>query len=215
MTAHVPHLRRSGSVARYDRVGLLLCAASRRPRLAQQPDPEPLWKAYPLAPRTSTNAAPSSAPQRCAQRAALTCGAYAWTAPLGRRRPLAVAVVAYGALAFLAFVVIGATARHIAAPQGGTGHVRDQLGPRRRGRRLPRRAAGRRRGTRRGAVSGASSAARLSPRTTIAASHEAYEQLLRALYAEGWQPYERGRQWWEMRLRHRATSGTSSPARHG
>ncbi|MGZ8634968.1 MAG: hypothetical protein ACXWZZ_14095 [Solirubrobacteraceae bacterium] len=48
-----------------------------------------------------------------------------------------------------------------------------------------------------------------------AASHEAYEQLLRALYAEGWQPYERGRQWWEMRLRHEATSETPAPTRHG
>ena len=48
-----------------------------------------------------------------------------------------------------------------------------------------------------------------------AASHEAYEQLLRALYAEGWQPYERGRQWWEMRLRQAATTEAPTPARHG
>ena len=38
-----------------------------------------------------------------------------------------------------------------------------------------------------------------------AASHEAYDQLLRDLYADGWQPYERGRHWWEMRLRRTAT----------
>ena len=54
---------------------------------------------------------------------------------------------------------------------------------------------------------GASSAARLSRPDDDAASHEAYEQLLRALYAEGWQPYERGRQWWEMRLRHGGDHG--------
>ena len=34
-----------------------------------------------------------------------------------------------------------------------------------------------------------------------AASHAAYDQLLNDLYADGWLPYERGREWWEMRLR--------------
>ena len=38
-----------------------------------------------------------------------------------------------------------------------------------------------------------------------AASHAAYDELLRNLYADGRLPYERGREWWAMRLRRTAT----------
>lgn len=46
-----------------------------------------------------------------------------------------------------------------------------------------------------------------------AASH-AYDQLLTDLYADGWLPYERGREWWEMRLRRTTPPGTPTPARN-
>jgi hypothetical protein len=43
-----------------------------------------------------------------------------------------------------------------------------------------------------------------------AASLAAYDELLRNLYADGWLPYERGREWWEMRLRRTASRETTS-----
>jgi hypothetical protein len=48
-----------------------------------------------------------------------------------------------------------------------------------------------------------------------AASHAAYDQLLSDLYADGWLPYERGHEWWEMRLRHSDTSNRPAPSRDG
>jgi hypothetical protein len=48
-----------------------------------------------------------------------------------------------------------------------------------------------------------------------AASHAAYDQLLSDLYADGWLPYERGREWWAMRLRRTTAPETRTPARDG
>ena len=46
-----------------------------------------------------------------------------------------------------------------------------------------------------------------------AASKAAYAELLRDLVADGWQPYERGRDWWAMRLRRTASAEPRPPAR--
>ena len=40
-------------------------------------------------------------------------------------------------------------------------------------------------------------------------SREAYAELVRKLVSEGWEPYDRGTAWWEMRLRR--TEGSSTP----
>jgi hypothetical protein len=47
------------------------------------------------------------------------------------------------------------------------------------------------------------------------ASRQAYAELVRKLVSEGWEPYERGTAWWEMRLRRTEGSSTPREAIHG
>jgi hypothetical protein len=54
-----------------------------------------------------------------------------------------------------------------------------------------------------------------APDDDDAAPREAYAELVVKLLAEGWEPYERGTAWWEMRLRRNAGSSMSREAIHG
>jgi hypothetical protein len=47
------------------------------------------------------------------------------------------------------------------------------------------------------------------------ASRQAYTQLVRELMSNGWEPYERGNAWWEMRLRRTEQSSVQKEAVHG
>jgi hypothetical protein len=47
------------------------------------------------------------------------------------------------------------------------------------------------------------------------AARHAYAELVRKLVSEGWEPYERGTAWWEMRLRRPDGSSTPREAIHG
>jgi hypothetical protein len=183
--------------------------------LAQQPDPAPLWKAYPLS--NSKGAKPAANP---ADPLPLPNTARSSAPPAGPRAshhaspPLGVAIAFYGALAGLAAVVVGgATLRVVrrrAKPvvceiswspgeDGDAFCATAQLGDDEqwlvaRSRRFERRSP--------------------EPPDYDAASQAAYDQLVRDLYADGWLPYERGREWWAMRLRRDVTSETPTSTRH-
>jgi hypothetical protein len=47
------------------------------------------------------------------------------------------------------------------------------------------------------------------------ASRQAYTQLVRELMSNGWEPYERGNAWWEMRLRRADGASVQHDAIHG
>ena len=190
MTVHLPHLPRQRSALALTALTCVLCAAPTTAALAQQPDATPLWKAYPLThakgrAEARTSARPGSAHALGSDRALggqLACADAPRShgaSPLGchrvlRRRWRCVAVVASGA------------ARSRGAPTSQDRRVRDQLvarATRATPSSPPRDWTASSNGLSRGR--GASSAARRSVPAYDAASREAYEQLLRDLYADG------------------------------
>jgi hypothetical protein len=214
MAIRVPHLPRPGSVLATTALACVLCAAPASATLAQQPDPTPLWKAYPLKPDESAGAKPARRPIGAPLPAQTTPRARPAESPGTSGAPLAVAVVSYLALGFLAVVGVGAAARLVARRRRRLVTCEISLAPGEDGDAF---LAVQLDGEEARVVARSRRFERRSPQPPYddAASHEAYEQLLRGLYAEGWQPYDRGRQWWEMRLRHAATTETPTPARHG
>ena len=215
MTVHVSHLPRPGSVLATTALTCALCAALTPAALAQQPDPTALWKAYPMK---STGAKPARRPIGAPLPAQTTPrarpGESRGVVPRTPGPPLAVAVVSYLALGFLAVAGVGAATRLVVRRRRRPVTCEISLAPGEYGDAF---LAVQLDGDEERVVARSRRFERRSPQPLgdDAASHEAYEQLLRALYAEGWQPYERGRQWWEMRLRHAATTESPTPARHG
>ncbi len=217
MAVHVPHLPRPGSVLATTALACALCAAPATVALAQQPDPTPLWKAYPLKPAKSAGAKSAQRPVGAPLPASGTPRprpGVSGATPDTPGAPLAVAVVSYLALGFLAVVGVGAATRLVARRRRQPVVCEISLAPGDEGDAF---LAVQLDGDEERVVARSRRFERRSPEPPDddAASHEAYEQLLRALYAEGWQPYEHGRRWWEMRLRHGASTETSAPARHG
>jgi hypothetical protein len=193
------------------------------PALAQQPDPAPLWRAYPLSPQKPSGSTvgehPTGAPLRVPAPArtndARTSGGRACgERTSGAGTPIAVAVAFYGALAGLCAIAVGALTmralRRRARPviceiSWSPGDDGDAF-----------RATARRDGEEEWIVAQSRRFERCTPDPPAYddASHAAYDELLRNLYADGWLPYERGREWWAMRLR-RSTSPEPTSSRHG
>jgi hypothetical protein len=211
MSVHVTHPSRQRSALALTTLTCLLCAAPTTAALAQQPDPAPLWKAYPLSPHTSTNEMPG-APLRARQEPRSGSAASVYS-PARASVPLAVVIAFYGALAFVAIGGVGAAVRHVVRRTARPVICEITWSPGDEGDAFL--ATAQLDGTQEWVVAKSPRFDRRSPEPPEddAASHEAYDHLLRALYAAGWQPYERGRQWWEMRLRHGATTEMPTPAR--
>jgi hypothetical protein len=205
---------------------VLACAAV-APAAGPQPNADPLWKAYPLdtnspAPATTTSPATTASPAApvVTQRPAMSAPAPAADARLDRhasRPPRAITIVFFGSLAAALLLVGVALIRRrrrprvkgpvtceitwLPASEGGAfsattwtnGDVPDVVAA---SRRFERRTPG--------------------PPDQDQASRQAYAELVRVLMAEGWEPYGRGRAWWEMRLRRAPeSSGTPREAIHG
>jgi hypothetical protein len=182
---------------------------------AQAPDPAPLWKAYPLTPGKTTGAKPAERPtgapltvdETRPPRAYGDSGAAAHTAV-----PLGVAIAFYLALAIVSAVGVGAATLYVVRRRAQPVICEISWSPGEQGAAFL--ATAQRGGQEEWVVarSGRFDRSAAEPPAYDAASH-AYDQLLTDLYADGWLPYERGREWWEMRLRRRTPPGTPTPAR--
>jgi hypothetical protein len=179
--------------------------AADRPRASA----EPLWKAYPL-----DTAKPTSAAHPPAQRATTTTTPLVRLDPPARvPAPLAVVFVFYAVIVGLVVGVAGLARRcvrrwrsrepvtcEISWSQGGHG------------------------GAFRATVFAAGDKPRLvaesrplkGPPPVLpdegARSHDAYAELVRNLVSQGWEPFDRGRDWWAAGLRRIPSAGSPSGA---
>jgi hypothetical protein len=200
-------------------LGLLAAAAPTTAALAQAPDPGPLWKAYPLSPGKATGAKPAERPNGAPltvdgtppSRTTVTLDAPARTAAV----PLAASIAFYLALAILSAVGVGAATLYLVRRRARPVVCEITWWPDEEGDAFL--ATAQRKGAGEWVVarSGRFDRTADAPPEYDAASHAAYDQLLSDLYADGWLPYERGREWWEMRLRRTTAPQAATPARDG
>jgi hypothetical protein len=211
MTVCVPH----SSWQRYALpliAGMLICAGAASAADRSQPSAKPLWNAYPLdtssgKPAQASRPAPTIAQPQAAPRPQLHTGA-------GATR-MALQIAFFGCLGVVLLMVARTTMLRVArrrraqvtceiwwSPAGEGGAFRATALERGD---APRLVAASRRFER--AHPGA-------PDDDLA-SREAYRELVRQLVSEGWEPYEKGAAWWEMRLRRTAGSSTPTEAIHG
>jgi hypothetical protein len=201
----------------------LMAGAAPSAALAQQPDPGALWKAYPLTagkpaakgakPTEQPDGKPLSIDQSPPVRA-VGAGADG-DRPTLTRVPLAVSVAFYVALAMLSAVGVGSATLWFVRRRARPVLCEIRWSADERGDAFL--ATAQRDGEEQWVVA---RSGRFDRRTAEApeydaASQAAYDQLLSDLYADGWLPYERGHEWWEMRLRHSDTSNTPAPSRDG
>jgi hypothetical protein len=196
---------------------LMAAAAPTTAALAQTPDPAPLWKAYPLTPGKTSGAKPAERPtgapltvdETRPPRANGTPGAAARTAV-----PLGVAIAFYFALGILSAVGVGAATLYVVRRRAQPVTCEISWSPGEQGAAFL--ATAHRGGQEEWVVarSGRFDRSAAEPPEYDTASH-AYDQLLSDLYADGWLPYERGREWWAMRLRRPNAPETSTRSRNG
>lgn len=200
-------------------VSLVCLVAPPVTALAQQPDPAPLWKAYPLTPGESTRTTPAEhpngAPLVVDESPRTGTPTSAGNVPPARV-PLAVAVGFYMTLAGLSALLVGALTLHVLRRRAARPVTCEiSWSPDEEGDAF--RATAQRDGEEQWVVAQSRRFERRSPDPPSydATSHAAYDELLRNLYADGWLPYERGREWWAMRLRRTEPSDTPTPTRRG
>jgi hypothetical protein len=203
----------------------MLVGAGSAAALAQEPDPGPLWKAYPLNPGKSgaggaksterPNGAPLSLDQTPPPRGGAGVRTKTDRATL-TNVPLAVSIAFYVALAMLSALAAGSATLWFVRRRAARPIVcKITWSPDEEGDAFLATAQREGEGEWVVARSGRFDRAADELPEYDAASHAAYDQLLNELYADGWQPYERGRQWWEMRLRRNGPSATPTPSRDG
>jgi len=202
----------------------LMAGGSPTIALAQQPDPGPLWKAYPLNPgKSGTSGAkptqrPTGAPLGIDQTPPPRGSAGVRTetdhATL-TSVPLAVSIAFYVALAMLSALAVGSATVWFVRRRARPVVCEISWSPDEQGDAFL--ATAQRDGEEQWVVarSGRFDRHSAEPPEYDAASQAAYDQLLTDLYADGWLPYERGREWWEMRLRRSRTSDVPTPSRDG
>ena len=198
---------------------LLAAAAPTTAALAQAPDPDPLWKAYPLTPGKTTGSKPAERPNGAPLTVDATPPPRVNANPDAPARttavPLAVSIAFYLALAILSAVGVGAATLYLVRRRAQPVICEISWSPGAQGAAF---LATAQRGDREEWVvarSGRFDRDTTEPPEYDAASHAAYDQLLSDLYADGWLPYERGREWWEMRLRRTTAPEAATPARNG
>jgi hypothetical protein len=212
---------------------VLACAAV-APAAGPQPIADPLWKAFPLdtdppATATSTSPAPSArtapaAPARTSPAAPIIAQQPATSAPPAALEPpgpngppAAITMIFFGSLAGASLLVVAALMRRRAGRRRALGPVTCEITW------SPVSEGGAFSATTQenGDVPQLVAASRRFERRTPGppdqdwASRQAYAELVRLLMAEGWEPYGRGRAWWEMRLRRAPKPGTPREAIHG
>lgn len=220
----VPRISPSPSVLALAASLCLMAGATPAAALAQAPDPGPLWKAYPLTPGKSgaQGAKPSERPTGDSltidQSPPPRAGARARTGggrPTLTSVPLAASIAFYVGLAILSALAVGSATLWFVRRRARPVVCAITWSPDVEGDAFLATAQREGGGEWVVARSGRFDRATDEPPEYDAVSHAAYDQLLNELYADGWQPYERGRQWWEMRLRRSVTSGAPTPSRDG
>ena len=193
----------------------MVAAAPTSAALAQAPDPDPLWKAFPLTPGRTTGAKhaerPNGAPLVVEGTRRTRTSADA-SAPVRTGVPLGVAIAFYLSLGILSAAGVAAATRYVVRRRAQPVICEISWSPGEQGAAFL--ATAQQRGQDEWVVarSGRFDRSTAEPPQYDAAAH-AYDQLLNDLYADGWLPYERGREWWEMRLRRPAAPDTATPAR--
>jgi hypothetical protein len=210
MTVCVPH----SSWQRYALpliAGMLICAGAASAAGSSQPSGKPLWNAYPLDPGSDTRA---PAP-RATQGAAAPTIEHPQTAPMPRLRtdagatPLPLQIAFFGCLGALLLLALGAIAR-VALRRRGKVTCEISWSPAAQGDAFRATALERGDAPRLVAASRPFERSRPgAPDDDDLASRQAYAELVRNLVSDGWEPYDRGTAWWEMRLRR--TAGSSRP----
>jgi hypothetical protein len=212
MTVCVPH----SSWQRYVLpliAGTLICAGAARAADSSQPSGKPLWNAYPLdtASRTTT---PASRP-------ATTTTARSQAAPLPQlhsdagRPSTAFQMAFFGCLGAALLVVGTAIVLRVGRRRRARATCEIWWAP------LAEGGAFCATALERGATPRLLAASQRFERSQPGApgedwaSRQAYAELVRQLVSDGWEPYERGAAWWEMRLRRSAGSSTPREAIHG
>jgi hypothetical protein len=209
MTVCVPH----PSWQRYALpliAGMLIGAGTASAAGPAQPSGEPLWDAYPL----DTGSGGSARVQRPAPT--VTQPQAVPLTPLrtdADTTPMALQIAFFGCLGATLLLAIGATAR---AARRRRANVTCEISwsP------APEGGAFRATALERGDAPRLVAASRPfepgpgAPDDDDLASRRAYAELVSKLVSEGWEPYERGAAWWEMRLR-RTGSSTPREAIHG
>jgi hypothetical protein len=196
---------------------LLAAAAPTTAAPAQVPDPAPLWKAYPLSPGETTGAKPAERPDGAPLIVDGTPPARTnetLDAPTGVKVPVAVSIAFFLALAILSAAGVGAATLYLMRRRARPVICEITWSPGEQDAAFLATARGGRQEEWVVARSGRFDRSTAEPPAYDAASH-AYDQLLSDLYADGWLPYERGREWWEMRLRRTTAPETPTPARDG
>ena len=193
----------------------MVAAAPTSAALAQAPDPDPLWKAFPLTPGRTTGAKPAERPNGAplvvegTRRTRTSADA---SAPVRTGVPLGVAIAFYLSLGILSAAGVAAATRYVVRRRAQPVICEISWSPGEQGAAFL--ATAQQRGQDEWVVarSGRFDRSTAEPPQYDAAAH-AYDQLLNDLYADGWLPYERGREWWEMRLRRPTAPDTATPAR--
>jgi hypothetical protein len=218
MAMSVPRSATPTSVFALAAVLCLMAATAPTPAaLAQEPDPGPLWKAYPLAPGKTTGAKPAERPNGAplvvdGTKRTPTSADASGPGPVGV--PMGVAIAFYLSLGILSAVGVGMATRYVMRRRAQPVICEISWSPGEQGAAFL--ATAQRGGQEEWVIarSGRLERSTAEPPEYDAASH-AYDQLLNDLYADGWLPYERGREWWEMRLRRATARDTPTPARDG
>jgi hypothetical protein len=192
---------------------MLICAGAVGAADASQPSGKPLWDAYPLDTGSDTPAPASSAP------ATTTTAPQA--APLPRLHgdaggtSIVVQIAFFGCLGAVLLMAATATALRVARRRRAGVTCEIWWSPADEGGAFWATALERGDAPRLVAASRRFERSQPGAPDEDVASRQAYAELVRKLVSEGWEPYERGTAWWEMRLRRTEGSSTPREAIHG
>lgn len=193
--------------------GMLICAGAVGAADASQPSGKPLWDAYPLDTGSDTPAPASNAPT--------TTTTTPQAAPLPRLHgetgatSIVVQIAFFGCLGAVLLIAATATGLRVARRRRAEATCEISWSPAAEGGAFWATALERGDAPRLVAASRRFERSQPGAPDEDVASRQAYAELVRKLVSEGWEPYERGTAWWEMRLRRTEGSSTPREAIHG
>jgi hypothetical protein len=192
--------------------GMLICAGAVSAADASQPSGKPLWDAYPLDTGSDTPA-PASRPP--------TTTTTPQEAPLSQLHgdaggtSIVVQIAFFGCVGAVLLMAITATGLRVARRRRAQATCEICWSPAAEGGAFWATALERGDAPRLVAASRRFERSQPGAPDEDVASRLAYAELVRKLVSEGWEPYERGTAWWEMRLRRTEGSSTAREAIHG
>ena len=192
--------------------GMLICAGAVGAADASQPSGKPLWDAYPLDTDSHTPA-PASRPPTTT-----TTSQVAPLPPLhgdAGGASIVTQIAFFGCVGALLLMAVTATGLRVARRRRAQATCEIWWSPAAEGGAFWATALERGVAPRLVAASRRFERSQPGAPDDDVASRQAYAELVRKLVCEGWEPYERGTAWWEMRLRRTDGSSTPREAIHG